>query len=81
MNPKAIADNYEKEYGFMCINALMRNAGLMVSIHATDMLPEMKAIYDVLVQRGWKVIMSQQEYDLGCQIYGIPEAFQEESRT
>lgn len=75
-SPKEVADMYEKEFGFMCINALFKSAGIIVELGAENLIPEMRTIYYVLVARGWKPILNKEEYDVNCQIYGIPKSFQ-----
>jgi len=75
LTPKQIADSFEKEFGFMCINALIKGASLMFHLGEAQVADDLKDVYDVLVARGWKPIQSKEEYELNCQIYGKPEAF------
>lgn len=75
LTPKQIADSFEKEFGFMCINALIRGSQLIFSLGHEQVAEDMKDVYAVLMARKWKLIQSREEYELNCQMYGIPPAF------
>lgn len=83
LTPKQLADTFEKEFGFMCQNALIRGAQLVFTLGQEEMAADLLPVSQVLAARGWKVIQSREEYELNCQIYGVPPAFQKhpESRA
>jgi GMP synthase-like glutamine amidotransferase len=75
-NIKKIADNYEREYGFMAVNATKHNAIMLFKIHADDgTLNELHQVHDELLRRGLKVIVTKEDYDAGVAQHGVPPAF------
>ena len=73
-----IADSYEKEYGFMAVNATKQNAAMFhrMGIFADEILQLLK-VRDELLRRGLKVIETKEEYEAGVKQHGIPPAFRE----
>ena len=76
MSVSEIADNYERDYGFMALNATMKHAQMSDKVHADFLIDELKGVYDELLRRGHKLITSKQEYEEAVAIHGTPKAFQ-----
>jgi hypothetical protein len=72
---KEIADNYEREYGFMAVNATRQNAQMFHSVHADWLNDELKQVHDELLRRDLKVVESEEEYSSLVEQHGIPPAF------
>lgn len=72
---KETADRYQKEYGFMAVNATMRNAELFHQVHDCDSADELKPVHDELIRRGLKVVKTEAEYKALVAEHGLPPAF------
>lgn len=77
-NIKEIADNYQKEYGFMALNATKLNAIAAHKMHAHFICDELHLVHDELVTRGVKEIKSREEYETLVKENGLPAFFQKE---
>lgn len=71
---RTIADTYAREYGFMCRNACINNAKLLARIHDTESVDELRLVYNELGHRGYKTIVTKEEYDAGVALHGLPPA-------
>lgn len=76
MNIQESADRYVAKYGFMAANATMRDAESFHRVHADWMLEELKKIREELLQRGYQIIATEEEYKAQVAIHGLPPAFQ-----
>ncbi len=70
-----IADNYQREYGFMALNATYQNAKLFAKIHDEQTVEELGLVRDELIRRGVRLIASEEEYNTGIADHGLPPAF------
>ncbi len=75
MTTAEIADNYERKYGFMAVNATLHNAEPFGRIHDGRSADELKAVRDELLRRGRKPIRTQAEYRAAVSAHGLPPAF------
>jgi hypothetical protein len=66
---RQIADNYERNYGFMCINAVRRNSTM-------DAAGELGSVRSELERRGHTLIESQSDYNAAVAKHGVPPAFE-----
>lgn len=71
-NISEIADNYERDFGFMAVNATKRAAQMFHSIHDDVSVNECRRVHDELLRRGLKVVVTKGEYDASVKEYGVP---------
>jgi hypothetical protein len=72
MSIKEIADNSQRDYGFMALNAVGRSAQMLLKIHDMQGVEELRLVYNELMSRGVKEIKNQQEYDAAVAKHGTP---------
>jgi hypothetical protein len=71
-NISEIADNYQKEFGFMAVNATKRAALMFHSIHDDVSVAECRLVHDELLRRGVKVVVTKAQYEALVAQHGVP---------
>ena len=75
------ADEYQNEYGFMALSAVLRHRAMFHLVHCFWLDDELQAIASELERRGVTVIKSEEEYKAGIARYGVPPAFQKKAEV
>jgi len=71
-NISEIADNYQKEFGFMAVNATKRAAMMFHQVHDDVSVGECRMVYEELLKRGVKVVATKKEYEALVAQHGVP---------
>jgi len=71
-NISEIADNYERDFGFMAVNATKKAAQMFHSIHDDVSVTECRLVYEELLKRGVKVVATKAEYEALVAQHGVP---------